>query len=219
MDKARSFNRSKHDLVRTKITHLSRVYFEDGRSWMESNVDGWVTTQSVPPVGIPSFMNPILHRHSRQEEYFVVVSGVGMWTLHRPTGWLSDDIELIHLKAGDKLTIPQWAAHKFENTSTTEDLVIRAYYSREDIYVEDRFFRNTLTYFDDCRKAGVQASLFQAAKFVDDMHITMCVCPGPEWFAKWVDLVFTMVIGTVIGGWLLGYKTSYPEYFDDRKAR
>ena len=205
-------------VIRTRTAHLKRVYYEDGRSWAEASLDGWSTTQCVPPNGKHTFMNPVLHRHTYQVEFFEVLSGQGMWTLHKG-GWLRDEVQQIHLKAGDKITIPKAAAHRFENTSGDENLVIRASYNPEDFALEEQFFRNVFGYFDDCRKAGVDASLFQASRYAYTMAMPICISPGPEWIAKWVDHGMLVLFGKVVGHWILGYPASYPEYFDNTKSK
>lgn len=94
--------------------------------------------------------------------------------------------------------------------------MISAKYTPDDLEMEERFFRNVFGYFDDCRKAAVSPSIFQLCKFLDDAYMPIAVTPGPEWIAKWADWAFMVVMGRYVGGWVLGYQATYPEYYNPK---
>jgi len=82
--------------------------------------------------------------------------------------------------------------------------------------MEERFFRNVLMYFGDCQKHGIKPSVIQLMVF--SMHNWMPVSLGIGFSEKLdlaVSLIFMVVTG-LVGEWLLGYRASYEEYYDDR---
>ncbi|KAK4500271.1 hypothetical protein PRZ48_008460 [Zasmidium cellare] len=145
---------------RTVVSHLNPIPYDHGRALNGIHARGstYFGTQTVPPSntwsdGTRSFMAPMSHFHLLQSETFHVVSGRGIW-------YLGD--EVFELGPGDKITIPAWRAHRFENVvGSTEGLTIEFRYDAQFFEMEESFFRNGLTYFDDCRKAGVEPSWLQ----------------------------------------------------------
>lgn len=125
--------------------------------------------------------------------------------------------ERIRLNAGGEITIPRWVGHRFESipNEKEEPLVILWRYDPQRWEMEERFFRNALTYLDDCRKAGVQPSLPQLCLFLADcwMPGDFLPCPGGEYVRCAVNAVFMWVMAA-IGMLLFGYKRSYVEYYD-----
>lgn len=102
------------------------------------------------------------------------------------------------------------------NAKSDEPLVIAAKLAPEESDREEMFFRNVLGYSDDCRKAGVKASVFQLQLFMDSVDSPIAICPGPEFIAWWVDWVLMVAMGRVVGKWLLGYRASYVEYYSPK---
>lgn len=81
------------------------------------------------------------------------------------------------------------------------------------------FFRNIYSYLDDCYIQNVSPSLPQLLMMLDSAEISMAF-PGPALFARPASYVFGVVFGRWLGA-LLGYKSSYPEYWngDGRKTK
>lgn len=176
---------------------------------------GTVTKQVFPlkHVGAsiePSFYRPPAHYHIWQDEHFTVMSGEGTWYL-----WGG---KTVHLKTGDEIVVPAWKWHTFDITPESKEPLAVAYrYNKEYSEMEERFFRNMLSYFGDCQRAGTKPSVFQIMVF--SMHNWMPIAlsvPGPEWLDLVVSVVFLLVVG-FIGEFLPGYKASYPEYYAEEK--
>lgn len=163
--------------------------------------------------GTPSFMAPISHYHLLQTETFHVKSGSGYWFMRG---------QKIHLTAGDDIVIPRFVAHRFESipNEREEPLIIEWRYDAQRWEMEERFFRNTLTYMDDCRKIGVEPSVLQLCVFLADcwMPGEIIMCPGGEYVRCLVNTVF-MWIMALIGVVLYGYRRSYSEYYDPVVSR
>ncbi len=82
---------------------------------------------------------------------------------------------------------------------------------------EERFFRNFFGYLEDCRRAGNQPSVFQLELFLYTVDGPLAIpCPGPDGVKWWVSRVVMVLLGVVIGEWVLGYKRTYPEYYSGR---
>ena len=95
--------------------------------------------------------------------------------------------------------------------------MISANYDPEDAESEERFFRNAFGYLDDCRMAGVAPSVFQLHVFASAFDMPFVLFPGPEFLAKWLDWAAMVVMGRLVGRWVLGYSVSYPEYYDPKR--
>jgi mannose-6-phosphate isomerase-like protein (cupin superfamily) len=200
---------------RTTIASHNPVLFDHGRGGEgfytpSSKFLGW---QIVPhdnkwSDGTASFMAPIPHYHLLQEEKFRVESGSGYWFMQG---------KQIRLDAGDEITIPRFIAHRFESipNAKAEPLVILYRYDAQRWEMEERFFRNTLPYLDDCRKAGVAPSLLQLCIFLADcwMPGDFIPCPGGDYVRCAVNTVFMWVMA-FIGLFVYGYRRSYIEYYD-----
>lgn len=55
--------------------------------------------------------------------------------------------------------------------------------------------------------------------FVDAAEVSAAFPWGPDWLMRSVSYAMGVVVGRWFGGWVLGYKASYPEYFDEKKTR
>lgn len=77
-------------------------------------------------------------------------------------------------------------------------------------------FRNIYQYLDDCWAQGVAPSLPQLLIQLDSAEISLAL-PGPAWLSHPLSYVMGVVIGRWYGGYVLGYKADYPEYFDDKR--
>ena len=74
---------------------------------------------------------------------------------------------------------------------------------------------NVWGYRDDCSRAGVKRSLFQALLFMHHGGVVMAL-PGPEGISRALGVLLNYVGGGFIGKWFLGYSGSYPEYYHPR---
>ena len=82
---------------------------------------------------------------------------------------------------------------------------------------EEQFFRNFFVYLEDCRKDGSQPSIFQLELFLHTIDGPLAIpVPGPDRVKWWVSRATMLLLGVVIGEWILGYKRTYPEYFSGK---
>lgn len=79
-----------------------------------------------------------------------------------------------------------------------------------------KFFRNIYSYLDDCYTQDVSPSLPQILLMLDSAEISMAF-PGPRWLAHPLSWAFGVIVGRWIGRYLLGYRSSYPEYWDENQ--
>jgi mannose-6-phosphate isomerase-like protein (cupin superfamily) len=207
-------------VVRTNTAADNPIQFDSGRGGEgfytpSSPYFGW---QVIPhdnkwSDGSPSFMAPISHYHLLQSESFHIKSGSGYWFMRG---------QKIRLTAGDDITIPRFVAHRFESISNEkqEPLVILYRYDSQRWEMEERFFRNTLPYMDDCRKAGVPPSLLQLSVFLADcwMPGEILWCPGGEYVRCALNAAFMWTLAFV-GIVFYGYQRSYREYYDPAISR
>lgn len=155
-----------------------------------------------------TFYHPPPHYHLFADEYFLVSQGAGTWHL-----WDRD----VHLAAGEKIKIPARAWHWFESDENSDvPLSIEVYFDKGQAEMEERFFRNILGYLADCHRENIEPSICQMLIFF--CHFDMV--PGLR-IVRWETLNFALntaitYIGTAIG-LLLGYKSSYDEYYQAQK--
>jgi hypothetical protein len=88
----------------------------------------------------------------------------------------------------------------------------------EDYESEQRFFRNFFGYLDDCRKSKTEPSPFQLFVFLHAADTPVALPLPNEWLGVIASLVFLNVMAFV-GRLLLGYRVSYPEYYEEGKGR
>lgn len=70
-------------------------------------------------------------------------------------------------------------------------------------------FRNIYQYLDDCWVQGRSPSLPQVLIFLDSAEVSLAL-PGPVTVAHPLSYAFDVVVGRWYGGYVLGYKASYP---------
>ena len=175
-------------------------------------------THTIPPTTREhgeSIVQPPFHYHVHQSEKFHVVSGEGAFWI----GLDSKPCMTLSSKPGQQSTggVEAKRYHRFENASKIDDLVIDVQLDPEDYANEQRFFRNFFGYLDDCKKNKVAPSLFQLLVFLHSADTPLALPLPNEWLGVWVSRVF--LIGVAFWGrWMLGYKTNYPEYFEERKS-
>lgn len=200
---------------RTNVASQNPILFENGRGAQgfydpSNKYFGWevIPHDNTWTDGSSSFMAPISHYHLLQEEKFHVESGSGYWFLQG---------KKIRLNAGDDITIPRFRAHRFESipNERQEPLVILYRYDSQRWEMEERFFRNTLTYMYDCKKHGVEPSLLQLCIFLADcwMPGEIIPFPGGDYVRCAVNTLFMWVMAA-IGIFVFGYQRNYIEYYD-----
>lgn len=84
--------------------------------------------------------------------------------------------------------------------------------------VNERFFRNLYSYLDDCYVQGASPSLFQLLVFLDSAETSLAF-PGPGWLVRPASWLLGVVLGRWIGGFILGYRASYEEYWKDSELK
>lgn len=82
---------------------------------------------------------------------------------------------------------------------------------------EQRFFRNFFGYLDDCKNHKVAPSLFQLIVFLHQADTPLALPLPNEWLGIWASRLF-LIIMAFLGRWVLGYKTTYPEYYIEKKS-
>ena len=201
---------------RTNTANLNPIPYEDGRSsqhFFNPQAKYMVCdTSPATTAEYRSFFNPPMHFHKYQTEEFHVVSGTARFFLDGAT----------HIrKPGDIQFIPMGSYHCYENASEDgEDLVIEFRLDEQKWEMEERFFRNFFGYLDDCRKAKQSPSLFQLMRFLYSVNAPLAIpVPGPAWVGRQVSWVVVLIMGLVVGEWLLGCKESYDEYYAGKKVK
>lgn len=218
---------SRLEVPRTKVAFDNPIYYGDhneGVCEFYTPSNQFFGKQVIPwnnkwvSDGTQSFMAPLSHYHLLQVEKFHVASGSGVWYLAGSK---------IILNPGDDLEIPRGQPHTFEsipNEGTKEPLVILYRYDEQRFEMEERFFRNTLTYLDDCRKAKIEPSLLQLCIFLSDCWMPAEVIPAPfaGMVGGYISCFYNIILMwtlSLIGQWVYGYKASYTEYYDPKVVR
>ncbi|BGP01745.1 hypothetical protein NBRC10513v2_005383 [Rhodotorula toruloides] len=110
-------------------------------------------------------------------------------------------------KPGDKLVIPPGAVHTFWlDADAKEDLVMTATAMGGD----KPGVRNFFGYLSSCIEAHTAPSPFQIFLLLDSANVTLAAPLG-------LGRLLNLVLGRMVGGWLLGYKTSYKVFEEDGK--
>ena len=126
------------------------------------------------------------------------------------------------------VTIPPLARHTFKaDPACSETCVIQIELkvsplvddntAEEELGCNESFFRNLYCYLDDCESQKVKPSLPQLLLFLHSAEVSLAF-PGPGWMARPLSYAFGLVMGKLVGEYLLGYKSSYPEYYDSSLA-
>ncbi|EMC96739.1 hypothetical protein BAUCODRAFT_488132 [Baudoinia panamericana UAMH 10762] len=163
-----------------------------------------------------NLLTPPYHWHWYQDEYFYVKQGRYIFTLEGKDSTVSSsDSQPVH--------IPARARHTFRVDDTHEgpceiefstDVSPRSSPNDPEAYgPNEKFFRNLYQYLDDCWVQGKSPSPFQLLLLLDAAEVSLAL-PGPAWIAHPVSYAIGVLVGKWFGGYVLGYKTSYPEYYD-----
>ncbi|KEF63717.1 uncharacterized protein A1O9_01695 [Exophiala aquamarina CBS 119918] len=207
--------------ARTERANQNPILYENGRSSLEFRDAGAeYTLRNVhPPMAkgeAPSIMVPPHHYHINQSEHFRIVSGsVNIFKGLDPRPW-----KVLSHKDGYEKTamIAKKFYHRIENASPTESLVLDVHLAPEDYENEQRFFRNFFGYLDDCKTAQVAPSLFQLLVFLHSADTPLALPISESWLGIIASRIF--LIGMAFWGrWILGYQTTYAEYYQEKKGR
>jgi len=223
---------------RTKVAHLDTIVYDRGRALVRYKPpsDQYLVINRLPPAPADAAGNgkaslepncaltPPLHWHYYQSETFHVLEGTAKFVL--------DGEERIAATA-EVVTVPAQQIHTFRNASTEDEMVVEFVLDPRRREKDEAFLSNTFrhlfhsrmaeltltnvtgnaqTYRDDCRKAGMQRSLFQTLLF-NRLADVIPVLPVPGVIAKPVGLMMNFLGGLVVGKWILGYSESYAEYY------
>lgn len=207
--------------IRTHNAANNPIYYDGGRStvtFREPNSE-YCMTHTIPPDTEEhggSVLTPPPHYHIYQDEHFHVRKGVGNFYC----GLGSTPFAILTGGLGKQSTtsIKAGRYHRFENASKTEDLVVDIHLSPESYESEQRFFRNFFGYLDDCKKAKTAPSFFQLLVFLHSADTPLAVplpWEGLGRVASRILLTFTAFWGK----WILGYRDTYLEYYEEGKSR
>jgi len=164
---------------------------------------------------VPDASNPLIppyHWHWYQNESFHITQGRFIFTL--------EGNDTVKFPADGVVQIPAGARHTFRVDPTcVEECVIEiSAEPEEQSGISERFFRNLYSYLDDCEKQKVAPSLPQLLLFLDSAEVSLAF-PGPLLLVHWASYALGVVVGRWFGGYVLGYKASYEEYYDSNLAK
>ncbi|KAK0842655.1 hypothetical protein LTR91_025169 [Friedmanniomyces endolithicus] len=212
---------------RSNVAHTGTLTQHNGiRSvWWESPAEGnsvreLQTTHTPTAMQKPSnklnYLTPPLHWHWYQEEFFHVTEGRYIFTLEGKDMVVSAS-DLMPIK------ITPRARHTFKADETHEgpcSIEISTAISPrspagdpEGEGMNEKFFRNIYQYLDDCWVQGQAPRLPQLLLILHSAEVSLAL-PGPAWLALPISYAMGVVIGLWWGGYVLGYRASYPEYYD-----
>lgn len=148
---------------------------------------------------------PPPHIHLYQAEYFKVVEGTLGVEINGKDHFFTPE--------SDEAIVPKMSRHRFwpeKGGAETGNMRVRI---RVDAYpggFDERFIRNAFCYAADCEKQGMQVSLLQMILFLyaHDMVVAM---PFPVPILRFIH----WVLGYGVAYWIFGYRSSYPEYYDE----
>ncbi|KAE9582267.1 hypothetical protein CGMCC3_g1413 [Colletotrichum fructicola] len=195
------------------------IFYENGKSCLEFRKGSeYFLRNSHPPYDAlsPSIVNPPFHFHLYQSEHFKIVSGechLYKNTTHAP--WKT--ISAADPAAPRTAIIPKMEFHTLQNASSTDPLVIDVNLAPEDFEGEERFFRNFFGYLDDCKRAGETPSIFQLMVFLKHANTPLGLRLPTRWLSQVASRASLNIMGS-IGEWILGYESSYREYYVARKG-
>lgn len=71
------------------------------------------------------------------------------------------------------------------------------------------------SYLDDCYTQGVEPSIVQLLLFSDSAECSIAFEWGPLWLMQAGTYLMGIAVGRWFGGYVLGYRASYPEYWNE----
>lgn len=206
------------DTPRTRISAARTVIYEGGRSsitffptshdtLMRVTFPGSSTTTSAPP----SLILPPLHFHAQQDEHFSVITGTLLATVSGKS---------VTVPTGSTITVPRRALHRFDNAAASDPCTVDITLDPRNARVDERLFRNFYTYLDDCARIGSQPNIFQILLFLHCADTFLAVPGGlPRVLADRISWLMSWVGGVVVGEYLLGFRSSYEEYYSPPETK
>lgn len=207
--------------VRTNTAANNPIIYEGGRSsvsFREPNSE-YCMTHTIPPAsednGV-SIITPPFHYHIYQDEFFRVQRGTG--NFYR--GLDPKPFAVLSSAPGQPRTasIKAGRYHRFENASATEDLVVDVHLAPESYESEQRFFRNFFGYLDDCKRARAAPSFFQLLVFLHSADTPLALPLPWEGLGRIASRIL-LTATALWGKWVLGYRDTYPEYYEEGKSK
>lgn len=195
------------------------IYYENGTSALEflENPEDYLLRNTHPPYNKddPSIMNPPFHYHINQTEHFRIVSGeCHLFKDTKSASWKTLSAkEPAGLRTA---SIPNQIYHTLQNVSSTEPLVLDVSLTPENYEGEQRFFRNFFGYLDDCKRVGQKPSLFQLMVFLRSSDTPLGLPMPSKTVGVFASRIF-MNFMAFVGERLLGYDSTYDEYYVERK--
>ncbi|TXC02880.1 hypothetical protein FocTR4_00015072 [Fusarium oxysporum f. sp. cubense] len=183
--------------ARTQNAQNNPILYEGGKSSVTFSGPGskYIMTHRIPPTdkenGV-SIIAPPFHYHIYQDEFFRVQSGKGNFYRGldpKPFAVLSDDPD-----GQVTASVKAGYFHRFENAAEDRDLVVDIHLTPESYENEQQFFRNFF---------GADTPL---------------VIPIPWEFLGRVVSRILLTTAAYWGRFVLGYKQTYPEYYDAKKT-
>lgn len=199
------FSFLRRTVPRTNIASQSRLVLEDGRSAVDFHPDSSKSSVFMTytfPSG-ETILKPPYHWHMFQTKTFGVVSGVMLATV--------DGVEK-KVRAGESLTITPCTFYKVSAEPGDETLVVNVSLDPLNRARDEAFFRNMFGYLDDCRKEGKELQVPQMALLLHSAD-TALAPPRPKFISMRIGKLVNLVVGVVVGKWLLGFSDCYPEYY------
>ncbi|TKA79835.1 hypothetical protein B0A55_02783 [Friedmanniomyces simplex] len=187
----------------------------EGKSVLEIQTTHTPMELQKIPDGL-NYLTPPPHWHWYQDEYFHVKEGRYIFTLEGQDKVVSaSDPQPVHIPARARHTFKVDDTH--EGPCTIEiSTAVSPRSPAGDPEVEganEKFFRNIYQYLDDCWVQGQAPRLPQLLLQLHSAEVSLAL-PGPVWLAHPVSYAMGVVVGQWWGGYVLGYKASYPEYYD-----
>ncbi|KAK9434724.1 Cupin, RmlC-type [Metarhizium brunneum] len=208
------------DVERTNSADNNPVMYEGGTSSVLFHPPNSKSamTHTIPPTSAEngtSIVQPPFHYHVYQAETFRVQSGIGHFFHGIDAGvW-----KVLSAEPGAEstATVGPCTYHRFENASKTEDLVVDIQLDPENYEGEQRFFRNFFGYLNDCKRANKTPSFFQLMVILHSADTPLALPLPSHGLGVLVSRLFLIIVA-FWGRWIMGYKSTYPEYYQPRKS-
>ncbi|KAK3705814.1 hypothetical protein LTR37_013121 [Vermiconidia calcicola] len=164
-----------------------------------------------------NYLTPPYHWHWYQDEFFHVKEGRYIFTLEGKDMTVSaSDPQPVRIPATARHTFKVDDTHEGPCTVEISTTVSPASTSDDPVAngPNAKFFRNIYTYLDDCWLQDVGPSLPQLLVMLDSAEVSLAI-PGPAWLMRPLSYMMGVVVGRWFGVYVLGYKASYPEYWNE----
>lgn len=128
-----------------------------------------------------------------------------------------EGVETLCTPSSGTITIPPQKAHTFWADPTSSEPCEVHISATPTNGLDERFFRNIYSYLEDTAVQGIAPSLPQLLLFLDYAETSLAI-PGPGWIMRPVSWALGVVVGRWFGGYVLGLKASYEEYYEEKKG-